>query len=1146
MRKIATDKALSLLKHVCLYSFLRVWVCWTVVYTRAQNMFTIRAVGIVLLSLFCVPVALSQSPVEKVKFSRITATLSNLHVTCILQDSRGFLWIGTEDGLNRFDGYDVTVYRNNARDTTSLLKNAILKVFEDSDGQLWVSTANGGLHVYNREQDNFRRLSQYSFNCEITEFSEDSTNVWLGGVRNHKAFVERINKRNGRKRYYKFFDSCRPVRSLIRISDHEFWVGVHENGLYRWDLKKNALIRQGPPLKLHEVKKGGGNDLWIATDAGLYKYDVVTNTYMVYNIHTRPALPVNNILHLSKERNYLWIGTENGGLCRLNTITNELLTFQSNTNDQESFVDNSIHALYGDRQGRVWIGTYSNGIAVMDRLNQKFMGVDIPLKNDVVNAILLDSKKRLWVGTEDGLIVKSAQGIKRYKHTTARQSLGANPVLAVYEDRQHRVWIGTWGGGLNRYDEVHDNFIHYMPDVKRKDALSNANVFSISQSAKTQELLVATYGGLNILSDVNAGSFKYAYEKQFGFNNYTRKVYEDKKGNIWIGTIEELLRYDEVRKEMVRFETTTKYDSVQVGGLCNAILEDSKGRLWVGTQKGLHRIEDGKFRKRYTSDDGLPDNVVQGIEEDKAGNLWLSTQTSISRFTPDDGTFKNFDATDGLSDNNFRPGVCLHDDSGNIFFGGKGICAFNPDSIRSNSFIPEVFITELRIANQPVKPGDFGGILKRQILETSMITLPPDYNFFSLTYVALNFTATTRNQYAFMLEGFHSDWNLVDGQRTMMLTNLEPGIYTFRVKARNKDGVANEKGATLKIRILPPWWRTWWATLIGIALLITALLSLYKLRVRSIKKRNAVLEWQVKKRTEELIHQNRSLLESQEELIQSQEEISAQRDIVSAQIVELEEARQIIEKQNKEIIVRNETLEAEVEERTRDIVEYNQQLEQFAFISAHNLRAPVARILGLGNVLDMCKNDLPETLSIADKIVFTTRELDRVVKDLNTVLEVRRNATSVIVPVNLQEELRLIKVNLEKEIQDTRATFNENFSKITMLTVKPYIQSILMNLVSNAIKYRHPDRSPVIAIHSEVRDGQFYLTIQDNGLGMDLNVYKEKLFMLYSRFHLHVEGKGIGLFLVKTQVSSLGGKIDVVSRPDEGTCFCLSFKHLHI
>jgi signal transduction histidine kinase len=296
-----------------------------------------------------------------------------------------------------------------------------------------------------------------------------------------------------------------------------------------------------------------------------------------------------------------------------------------------------------------------------------------------------------------------------------------------------------------------------------------------------------------------------------------------------------------------------------------------------------------------------------------------------------------------------------------------------------------------------------------------------------------------------------------------------------------------------------------------------------------------MLELQVYKRTEELAQQN-------EELIQSQEEISAQRDIVSAQNQELKTAREIIEKQNKEIIIRNETLEAEVEERTHDLVEYNQQLEQFAFISAHYLRAPVARILGLGNILNINNNDLKEARLIVDKITVTTEELDRVVTDLNKVLDMRRNSDSVIVPVNLEEEMRLIKINMEKEIQDTKAIFIEDFSKgLTLWTVKPYLDSILLNLVSNAIKYRHPNRNPVIRIHSELKDNHFHLTVQDNGLGMELELYKDKVFTLYHRFHLQIEGKGMGLFLVKTQLTLMGGKIDVASIPNEGTT--LSFKH---
>jgi signal transduction histidine kinase len=243
--------------------------------------------------------------------------------------------------------------------------------------------------------------------------------------------------------------------------------------------------------------------------------------------------------------------------------------------------------------------------------------------------------------------------------------------------------------------------------------------------------------------------------------------------------------------------------------------------------------------------------------------------------------------------------------------------------------------------------------------------------------------------------------------------------------------------------------------------------------------------------------------------------------------------------------MRNETLEDEVEERTRDLVEYNQQLEQFAFISAHNLRAPVARILGLGHILGISNNDLIEARTIIDKMVVATEELDRVVKDLNTVLDLRRNSSSVIVPVNLEEELRLVKTNIEKEIEDTKAIFIEDFSKgVTLWTVKPYLDSILLNLICNAIKYRHPGRSPVISIRSEVQGNYFMLTIQDNGLGMDMEQYKDKLFTLYGRFHFHIDGKGMGLYLVKTQMVAMGGKIEVESKLDEGTTFHLSFKRV--
>jgi signal transduction histidine kinase len=295
---------------------------------------------------------------------------------------------------------------------------------------------------------------------------------------------------------------------------------------------------------------------------------------------------------------------------------------------------------------------------------------------------------------------------------------------------------------------------------------------------------------------------------------------------------------------------------------------------------------------------------------------------------------------------------------------------------------------------------------------------------------------------------------------------------------------------------------------------------------------------------------NKSLAEKQdeivaqnEELVQSNEEIATQRDLVSEQYKDLEEARAIIAMQNQEIKLRNDNLEVEIGHRTKELVEYNQQLEQFAFISSHNLRAPVARILGLGQLLGLSGTSHDDEVLIRQKLIYSTLELDRVVRDLNTILEIKKNNSGVITEVDLEDALSLIKINLAKEVGDTQATVTIDFSAYQKIrTIRPYLDSILFNLLSNAIKYRHPDRNPIITIKSEVRGDFVCLIVKDNGLGINLALYKDKLFTLYRRFHDHVEGKGLGLYLVKTQVTSLGGLIELESEVNFGTTFYVYLK----
>ncbi|MBL0740734.1 ATP-binding protein [Chryseolinea lacunae] len=311
---------------------------------------------------------------------------------------------------------------------------------------------------------------------------------------------------------------------------------------------------------------------------------------------------------------------------------------------------------------------------------------------------------------------------------------------------------------------------------------------------------------------------------------------------------------------------------------------------------------------------------------------------------------------------------------------------------------------------------------------------------------------------------------------------------------------------------------------------------------------NATLEEMVRVRTEEIYlqnqelqHRNNEVATQNEELTAQQEEITSQRDQLATQNEMLSEAKRIIESKNKEIEHKNDILEQQVEERTKHLLEYNQQLEQFTFISAHNLRAPVARILGLGGILRYANSE--EEKMIIDKLISTTTELDTVVKDLNDILVLRKDNISILSEIDFGEELELIKMDLEKEMIETGAILDYDFSRAPGIrTIKSYLDSILINLISNAIKYRHPGRSPLIQVRSDLVDSYVCLTVSDNGLGMDLSLYKEKLFTLYGRFHNHVEGKGMGLYLVMTQVVALGGKIEVESEVDRGTTFKILLK----
>ena len=1108
-----------------------------------------------------VRLAVSQQVNRNAKFRRLAENtqLSNLNITAISQDSQGFLWVGTMDGLNRFDGYDFKIYRNIEHDTTSLVKNRVETIYEDSEGVLWVSTLNSGLQFYNRSSDSFIRIPEFSQRyCQIFRITEDKeNNLWIGGTFHEQAFVAVRDHKTRQWEKFLLFRAPEGIYSILQASEHEFWLGSQSNGLLKWNRKTNVIeqhFRHDPnnpnSLPGDDIRKivpDPHGNLWIAThDGGLCKFNPGKKQYTNFTVDSPiglTRLPNNTIRSMIADGSDLWIATENGGLSRMNMETGVMTNFLYDSANPGTIINNSLWCVYKDRQGRFWVGSFAKGLCVLDKLEDKFSVYDPAISEDLVNVIFMDSKKRMWIGTEDGLILKDARGTKRFRYNPDnRSSLSANAVLCVYEDRKKRIWIGVWNGGINLYRDSDETFVRYNHDPTRPESLSDPNVFNIAESSLTGELLVSTFDGLNILKDEKKGIFENPFTYPHEGDQFHFALYEDQDNNLWVGARSGLSIYSLLTKR-VRQINIWGNDTTRASEQVNCIFKDRHGSLWIGSSGGLHHMADDTTFTTYTANDGLPVNFVEGILEDARGNLWVGTSKGLSRFNPENRKFKNFDASDGLLSNELRRKAFLRMDNDRMFVGGKGINTFFPDSISSNPNKPAVYITDLKIFNQSVKPHADDGILQNDIAVTKELYLTHTHLFFTLHYVGINFTSSYKNQYAYKLEGFDKDWVHVGTQRFATFTNLDAGRYVFRVKASNNDGVWNEEGASLVIHILPPWWRTWWArTLFAAGIMGLAMLAFF-VRTRSILNANRELEHAVDQKTKELQDTNIALRKSEEEIIEKNRRLTLQSEALAIQNEELIQSQEQLSVQRDLVEKQNENLEIEVAKRTNELVDYNHQLQQFAFIAAHNLRAPVARILGLGQILAMLDNTPEQKDEIYPKLIQTARELDGVVNDLNTILDSRKSSDLHLTVMDLATEVAKITDTLEREINQTQAIISTDFSQVPSIrTVKPYLESILYNLISNAIKYRDPKRTPVIHVSTDKTDNEICLTVSDNGLGIDLAAYRDKLFTLYSRFHIHLEGKGLGLYLVKTQITALGGRIEIESEVNKGSTFKVYFK----
>jgi ligand-binding sensor domain-containing protein/signal transduction histidine kinase len=1141
--------------------------------------------------------AFSQPKGAKFKHLNTNHGLSQGFVISIEQDSKGFMWFGTQTGLNKYDGYKFTVYLHNPQDSTSIRDNRIPTLLTDSKGRFWVGTARG-LDQFDVQRNTFVHFKP---DLNISDILEDKKgNIWICSDKG-LSLVDITNKS---LISYQYSDKKnRPLRAICEDSKGNLWLGSEADGkgvfLFNPDQKsykyypfqKDANNSEGDSrverFRIYEDHPSTASALaqfgnvarfqiyedhfgvmWVSLNNGLYRFDNITNSFIKYRYQSnnQNSIEGDNVHSLVEDADgNLWIGHRNG-ISILDITRQKFSHYNYDLNQPDGLSENFITTIYKDNSDNLWIGSRNTGLNILFRTGSNFkryaheLNNSQSLTNNVVKAIVKDKRGRLWLGTDGGglnLFTEDGSFFSYMHDPKDPKSLPNNLILALYEDKEENIWVSTFNGALSKLNKEKGNFEHIFPNSSDSTSLTSASVSVMYEDSKGNFWIGTWFDGL-FLFDKTTKKFKNYRPNANDAGSLTSweviEIYEDKRGNLWIGTVNGLNRFDYATQKFTHYFHEKNNKNSLSSSVINSIAEDKNGNLLIGTLEGLNLFD---FQKStfiaYSKKDGLASDIIQSALSDGQGNVWMSTLNGVCKFNPETKAYRNYSVIDGLQGAEFIRHSYYQSDDGEIFFGGNnGANCITPKLIKPNEFVPPIVLTDFKVFNKSVEIGSEASILQQHINYTKIIRLSYRESVFSFEFSALNFTNPEDNQYAYKLEGFDNNWTFIGNKNSVTYTNLNAGEYTFKVIGANNDGVWNKQGASLIIHVLPPWWETLWFRGLSILTIIMCATAFYSFRLRTIKRQNKKLSELVKERTKELVSKNARLVQSQkeietqnEELRQGQEEISAQRDQVWKQNQKLEEAQFIIEKQNEEIKLRNENLEQEVESRTKELVAYNQQLEQFAFISAHNLRAPVATILGLGELLRLNPEDTRDKESVFEKIIFTARELDRVVRDLNTILEIKKNNISVISKIDLDEELTLVKVNIENEISETESEIKWDFSKAPVIhSVKPYVESILLNLLSNAIKYRHPYRKPIISITSEPYREYVCLTITDNGLGIETALYKDKLFGLYQRFHSHVEGKGLGLYLVKTQINALGGKIEIESKVDEGTTFRIYFKNV--
>jgi signal transduction histidine kinase/ligand-binding sensor domain-containing protein/CheY-like chemotaxis protein len=1086
-------------------------------------MFAVKTSLLVLLS--CILLLLNtsfhlpaQSPNQQmdIYFEHISLEhgLSQSTVLCILQDSKGFLWFGTEDGLNRYDGYHFKVYKPDPKNPSSLSFNWIWSIFEDHEGILWIGTTGGGLNKFDRKTEMFTHYKRIpedptslSNNFVFSIIEDQEGMLWVGTYWGLNKFDRESDK------FTHYMPNPEDLNSLSHHSiqvisvDHTgvLWIGTDGGGLNKLEPKKGKFTRymnvpgNEESLSHNTVRaiyEDSSGVLWVGTTGGLNKFDPQKEKFVRYMADpgNPNSLSHNEVNSIYEDRSgTLWIGTEEG----LNVFDREKQIFthyKANPSAPNSLSYNSIWSIFEDRSGVLWVGTNVGGLNTYNKARERFSHFysdpndPNSLSENKVWAIWEERPGLLWIGTAGGLKKwdREKKRVTLYKNDPGNpNSLSHNTVKVIYEDLSGVLWIGT-DGGLNKFDREKEIFTRYMADPTKPNRISHNIIYSIYED-RTGILWIGTFGGLNKFNRKKETFTCYKYDPgnpNSLSHSVVRVILEDRFGVFWIGTGGGLNKFDPDTETFTCYAAVPGIPDSLSHNNIYSIHEDQSKTLWIGTAGGgLNKLDrERKTFIHYNMEDGLPNDVIYGILEDEHGNLWLSTNKGLSMFNPQTERFKNYGIKDGLQSNEFNSGACYRSKSGEMFFGGiNGFNAFFPGTIKDNTYKPPIVITDFQIFNKSVSIGqklDGFTILNKDISETQEIRLSYKHTIFSFEYAGLHYAVPDKNQYAYKMEGLEKDWNYVENRRFATYTYLPPGKYIFKVKGSNSDEVWNEEGVSLKVTIVPPFWKTGWFYLLCILFFLLLILGLHRLRVRRLKNQE--------KRLTQLVN-----------------------------------------------------------ERTQELEKVNRYKSDFLARMSHEIRTPMNSIIGFADlVLDTQLNE--------DQYDFikAIRESGEVLLDIiNEILDLSKIEAGQLSLKSIDFDPKVMAYSVcelfiprieEKPIQILCVVDNE-----VPLNVKGdpgRFRQVLINLMGNAVKFTQ-EGEVALAIHMEKEENhrvKLHTKVRDTGIGIPEDK-RDSIFKAFQQADVSTireyGGTGLGLSICTHIAQLMGGNIWVESKPRKGSTF---------